>query len=162
MTIDKQISYVIVVIILSLGLLTAVPPILPERVVEPFTELEILGPNIKLGNYLEVVELGEPFTLYLHLGNHESRVMYYRVLAKFGGELDFASETEPMDAPVVARYDHFIPDDGNVTRKISLSATIVGRNRRLVFELYKFDEIIDDFVYSGEWVQLWINVTSPS
>jgi uncharacterized membrane protein len=161
MTVDKQLSYVIMLVILSLGLLTAIPPILPERVVEPFTELGILGPNMKLGDYPEVVEVGEPFTLYLYLGNHESRVMYYRTLVKFGSELDLVSETEPMDVPVIASYDHFIPDDSNVTRKISLSANILGDNRRLVFELYKFDEVIDDFAYSGEWVQLWMNVTSP-
>ncbi len=162
MTIDKQISYVIMIVIFSLGVLTAVPPILPERVVEPFTELGILGPNLKLGDYPDSVEVGESFTLFLYLGNHESRIMYYRTLAKFGGELSFASETEPMDAPVIAFYDHFILNDGNVTRQLSLSAEVVGTNRRLVFELYEYDESADDFVYSGEWVQLWMNVTSPA
>lgn len=149
-------------VILSLGVLTAIPPILPDRVVEPFTELGILGPNLKLGDYPDSVEAGESFTLFLYLGNHESRVMYYRTLVKFGGELSFASETEPMDAPVIASYDHFILNDGNVTRLLSLSADDVGTNRRLVFELYEFDEAVDDFVYSGEWVQLWMNVTSPA
>jgi len=162
MTIDKQISYVIMLVILSLGVLTAVPPILPERVVEPFTELGVLGPNMKLGDYPEEVEVGEPFTLFLYLGNRESRVMYYRTLVKFGSELSFASETEPMDAPVIASYDHVILNDDSVTRQLSLSADTAGSNRRLVFELYKYDEAVDDFVYSGEWVQLWMNVTSPA
>jgi uncharacterized membrane protein len=161
MTIDKQLTYVIMLVILSLGVLTAVPPILPDRVVEPFTELGILGPNLKLGDYPESVEVGESFTLYLYLGNHESRVMFYRTLVKFGGELSFASETEPMDAPVIASYDHVVLNENNVTRQMSLSAEITGTNRRLVFELYKYDEDAGDFVYSGEWVQLWMNVTSP-
>jgi uncharacterized membrane protein len=161
MTIDKQLTYVIMLVILSLGVLTAVPPILPDRVVEPFTELGILGPNLKLGDYPESVEIGESFTLYLYLGNHESRVMYYRTLVKFGDELSFASETEPMDAPVIASYDHVVLNENNVTRQMSLSAEITGTNRRLVFELYKYDEDAGDFVYSGEWVQLWMNVTSP-
>ncbi len=149
-------------VVLSLGVLTAVPPILPERVVEPFTQLDILGPNMKWGDYPEAVEVGEPFTLFLYLGNHESRVMYYRTLVKFGSELSFASETEPMDAPIIARYDHVILNDDSVTRQLSLSADTAGSNRRLVFELYKYDEDTNDFVYSGEWIQLWMNVTSPA
>ena len=74
---------------------------------------------MKLGDYPDSVEVGEPFTRFLYLGNHESRVMYYRTLVKFGGDLSFDSETEPMDAPVIARYDHVILNDDSVTRQLS-------------------------------------------
>lgn len=162
MTIDRKISYVLILVIASLSLLTAVPPILPERIVEPFSELGILGPNMKLGDYVEEVGVGEAFSLFLYVGNHEGRVMYYRTLVKVGREADFASETDPMDAPVLAEFEHVILNKGNSTTPVNLSIDRPGINSRLVLELYKYDEGVNDFVYSGQWVQIWMNVTAPT
>jgi len=161
-TIDRRISYVLILVIASLSLLTAVPPILPERIVEPFSELGILGPNMKLGDYVEEVEVGEPFSLFLYVGNHEGRAMYYRTLVKLGGQDDYATETDPMDAPVLADYEHVIMNKGNSTTPVTLSIGRPGINSRLVLELYKYDEDIHDFVYSGQWAQIWMNVTTPT
>ena len=162
MTLDKKITYVLILVIASLSLLTAVPPILPDRVVEPFSELGILGPNVKMSDYTEEVEVGEPFSLFLYVGNQEGRIMYYRTLVKVGDQMNFASETDPMDAPILARYEHVILNKDNSTTPVTLSIDRPGINSRLVLELYKYDEGVHDFVYSGQWVQIWMNVTAPT
>ena len=151
-----------ILVIASLSVLTAVPPILPDRIVEPFSEIGILGPNMKLGDYVEEVEVGEPFSLFLYVGNHEGRAMYYRTLVKLGEEEDYATETDPMDAPVLAKYEHVILNLANSTVPVTLSIDRPGINSRVVLELYKYDAAGHDFVYSGQWVQIWMNVTAPT
>ena len=134
---------------------------LADRVVEPFSELGVLGPNMKLGDYPREVGVGEDFGLYLYLGNHEGRSMYYRVLVKLGDQAVNVSDSEPMEAPAVAFYEAFLPDGGNETLPIVLSLAETGVNSRLVFELHGYDTEMDGFEYMGQWCQLWLNVTAP-
>ena len=157
---DERITYVLVAMILAVGGLTAVPPIIPERVVEPFSELGVLGPNMKLGDYPSEVVVGEAFDLFLYVGNHEGRVVYYRTLIKVGGLETNVSDTEPFDARVIDSIDLVLLDDRTMTVPLRLSLSEPGVNRRVVFELYKYDSDENGFIYSGEWLQMWVNVTS--
>ena len=159
--IDRQITYTIVFIIVSLGLLTAVPPIMPKRVVEPFSELGILGPNMKLGDYPSELSMGEHFELYLYNGNHEGRVTYYRTVVKVSDRSTNVSDTEPLNVPAIGNFDVVLADGQNATTPMILSLNEAGLNRRIVFELHKYDSGEGNFVYSGEWLQMWLNVTSP-
>ncbi|MHA1582085.1 MAG: DUF1616 domain-containing protein, partial [Candidatus Baldrarchaeia archaeon] len=54
------------------------------RVVEPFSQLAVLGPDKKLGGYPSEVRAGEKFKLYMYVGNQMGRVMYYIVYIKLG------------------------------------------------------------------------------
>ena len=83
---DERIQAVLMIIVLAYGVLTVAPVILGDRVVEPFSELGILGPEMKLGDYPREVALGDSVDLYLYLGNHEGNLMYYRVLVKQGDQ----------------------------------------------------------------------------
>ncbi|MEM1550585.1 MAG: hypothetical protein QXR13_01460, partial [Candidatus Bathyarchaeia archaeon] len=53
--------------------------ILSGRVVEPFSALGLLGPNMKIGDYPREVVVGVPFKLYLYVHNFEGRSVYYRI-----------------------------------------------------------------------------------
>jgi len=41
--------------------------------VEPFSELGLLGPDGKIGDYPREVEAGAPFSLNVYVGNHEGK-----------------------------------------------------------------------------------------
>ena len=73
MRIDEKIQAIIMAAFFVLGVLTGGPVLLGDRVVEPFSELGILGPNMKLGDYPRMVYLGENIDLYLYIGNHEGK-----------------------------------------------------------------------------------------
>ena len=66
MRLDEKIQAIIMIALLALGILTAAPVILGDRVVEPFSELGILGPNMKLGDYPREILSGENIDLYLY------------------------------------------------------------------------------------------------
>jgi len=162
MILDEKITYSLIALILALGSLTAIPPIIPERVVEPFSELGVLGPKMKLGDYPSEVSVGESFDLFLYVGNQEGRVLYYRTLIKVGGLETNVSDTEPFEGRLLDSVDLVLADGQNRTTPITLSLSETGVNRRVVFELYMYDRVGDGFVYSGEWLQLWLNVTISS
>ena len=157
----ERIQAALMIIILAYGVLVSAPVILGDRVVEPFTELGLLGPEMKLGDYPRMVEVGEPIDLYLYLGNHEGELMYYRVLVKQGDQSMNVSDTDPYEGGSLMQYDWVLNDESNNTMPISLRLTESGVNRRLVFELYKYEPASRMFAYDGIWVQLWMNVTNP-
>lgn len=154
---DERIQVAILVILAAYGVLVVAPVVLGDRVVEPFSELGLLGPEMKLGDYPSEVMVGGEFDLYLYLGNHMGELSYYRVYAKLGDSGLNVSDSTPYGGVVVEDYEYVLVDETNVTLPISLSLGEAGLNRRLVFELHRFDG--DDFVYDGIWIQLWLNVT---
>ena len=162
MRIDEKIRAAVVAGLLAYAVLTAAPVILGDRIVEPFSELGVLGPNMKLGDYPREVEAGEEMSLYLYLGNHEGRPTYYRVQAKLGDRSMNVSDAEPYPGVIISSYRHVLEDEANYTRPIVISVNDPGLNRRLVFELQKYDPDAGGFVYDGVWTQLWLNVTEPS
>ena len=87
--------------------------------------------------------------------------MYYRVLVKQGDQSMNVSDTDPYEGGSLMQYDLVLNDESNNTMPISLRLTESGVNRRLVFELYKYEPASRMFAYDGIWVQLWMNVTNP-
>lgn len=161
MRLDEKIQAVIMIALLALGILTAAPVILGDRVVEPFSELGILGPNMKLGDYPREILSGENIDLYLYLGNHEGTIIYYRVQAKLGDQSTNVSDTMPYQGEILSTYERVLDDENNCTIPISISLIETGINKRVVFELYEYKSEIREFEYEGNWVQLWVNVTEP-
>jgi uncharacterized membrane protein len=159
---DERIQVAIIAVLLGYAALTAAPIALGERVVEPFSELGLLGPYMKLGDYPRTVEAGEAIDLYLYLGNHEGSVQYYRVDAKVGDRMTNVSDTEPYPGTPVYRYERVLMDETNHTEPVTVSLSEPGENWRLVFELYRYDQEVRGFAYQGNWVQLWLNVTEPT
>jgi uncharacterized membrane protein len=159
--IDEDVRTVAVGLLLVIAGFTVFQAFFADRVVEPFSELGVLGPNMKLGDYPRVLEAGEPFDLFLYLGNHMGSVQMYRVLVKLGDRGLNVSDTEPYPAPVVVSYVAVLEDEHNVTMPITLSVPVEGVNLRLVFEMHRFDLDVGDWVYNNRWNQLWLNVTAP-
>ena len=145
--------------IVVVGVFTVSQAIFGDRVVEAFSELAVLGPDMKFGNYPSEVAAGEPFHLYLYVGNHEGKTMYYSVRIKLGDRSTFINETTSMEAPVLAGFERVLMEGENWTRPVSLSIDEAGTGRRLVFELWIYDEASDNFLYHGRWNQIWMNVT---
>ena len=162
MRIDEKIQAAIIIVLLGYAVLTAAPIILGDRIVEPFSELGVLGPNMKLGDYPREVVAGEEVRLYIFLGNHEGVPTYYRILVKEGDRSMNVSDTEPYPGASINILERILENESNYTRPVTISMREPGLNRRLVFELHKYDADSRSFVYDGIWTQLWLNVTEPS
>ena len=158
--IDEDIKTVIVGLLLVTAGFTVFQAFFADRVVEPFSELGILGPNLKIGDYPRELVVGEEFDLYLYTGNHMGSVQMYRVYVKLGNRGLNVSDTEPYGAPVLTYYDNVLGDKANNTSPITLSIPETGVNKRLVFEMHRYEE--GEWVYHERWNQLWLNVTEAN
>ncbi len=65
--------------------------ILPKNQGEQFSELGVLGPNMKLGDYPSQVVASDTLNLYVYVGNQMGIPMYYTVMVKLGNN-DTASK----------------------------------------------------------------------
>lgn len=159
---DEKIQAALMITLLLAAVLTAAPVILGDRVVEPFTELGVLGPNMKLGDYPRTIETGEPLNLYLYIGNHEGTLSYYRVMVKRGIQSLNVSDSTPYPGETIINIEKLLENEENNTSPITFSLNEPGINQRIVFELYKYSTQTRNFEYDGIWVQLWVNVTMPT
>ena len=161
MIIDDEVKAVSLAVIVVVGVFTASQALLGGRVVEPFSELAVLGSNMKIGDYPGEILTGEAFKLYLYVGNHEGKTMYYSVLVKLGDSSTPVNETRPMQVPIMAKFERVLLNGENWTRPLTLSIDEEGVGQRVVLELWTYDGSVNDVNYSGQWNQIWINVTQP-
>jgi len=159
MLISGEVWAVILAIIL-VGVVFAISQaIWANRVVEPFSELGVLGPHMKIGDYPSEVVAGDTFKLYIYVGNHMGKPMLYTVLIKL------CNKTTPVDpAPVepMMSFTHALLDNETWIFPINVTLTDVGLNWRLVFELWAYNPDTDRVEYLGLSCWLWINVTAPA
>jgi len=158
--IDEEVRAVVLAIVVLGGALAVSQAITAGRVVEPFSALGTLGPNMKIGDYPKEVLAGEPFRLYLYVENHEGKAMYYRVLEKVGDNSSIVNETVPADLPVLASYEVILAHGGNATVPADVAIGTPMQGAKLIFELWAVGPDGSPY-YTGRWNHLWINVTSP-
>lgn len=159
--VDEEVTAVILAVLVVVGVFAVSKTVFAGRVVEPFSELAVLGPNKKIGDYPRELVVGQPFNLCIYIGNHEGRVMYYRVIVKLGDRASNVSDAQPLDAPILASHESILMHGGNQTMPVTLSLADTGLNLRLVFELHVHNWEKDDFEYHRRWCQLWLNVNRP-
>jgi len=160
--IDEDIKLGVVAVLLTLSGLTVFRVAFADRIVEPFSELGILGPGMKIGDYPKVLEVGQDLHLNLYIGNQEGEVMYYRVMAKLGTREMNVSDENPFDGHVIASYEMVLMNGFNVTMPVILKLNETGTNLRLVFEMHRYDPKLGAWTYHYRWNQLWLNVTNTN
>lgn len=158
--IDEEVRAAVLAVVVLSGLVAVSQAITAGRVVEPFSAIGTLGPNMKIGDYPKEVLAGEPFRLYLYVENHEGRAMYYRVLEKVGDNSTLVNETVPADLPAVASYEVILLHGENSTVPADIVLDAPAQDAKLIFELWAVGPD-GALYYTGRWNHLRINVTSP-
>ncbi|MBS7605944.1 MAG: DUF1616 domain-containing protein [Candidatus Bathyarchaeia archaeon] len=158
---DEEVLAVLAAIAIIAAIFAASQTLYAGRVIEPFSELGLLGPYGKIGDYPRNVVAGSPFQLNIYVGNHEGRAIYYRILMKIGNESSVINASTPLSAEPI--MDVRVVLGHNSSKIIPISVTLYepAVNARLVFEMWVYDEDSGIFKYHGRWNQLWINVTGP-
>ena len=152
-------AWAVVMAVILVGAVFAASQIITAgRVTEPFSELGVLGPKMKIGDYPRTVIVGEKFRLYLYVGNHMGKPIYYVVFVKLGNA---STPVDPMPVEPFMRLDLILMHGENRTVPVDIGLTESGVDKRLIFELWVYNSTVKDFTYHGRWCQLWLNVTAP-
>jgi uncharacterized membrane protein len=156
---DEEVLAVLTAIIIVVGVFAGAQALSIGRVVEPFSELGLLGPSGKIGGYPREAVAGMPILLNVYVGNHEGRTMYYRILVKVGDKSSTINSSIPLSAEPLT--DIRVILGHNSSRIIPVNITLYEPtvNARLILEMWVYDEAAGGFKYHGRWNQLWINVT---
>lgn len=154
---DEEVLAVLAAILVVSAVFAVAYTINYGRVVEPFSELGILGSKGKIGDYPREVLVGRPFPLNVYVGNHEGRAMFYKILVK---HIPGSNVTPPI--PVDPILEVRVILQHNSSRIIPIWITLYEPmvRSRLIFEMWVFNESIGGFAYKGIWNQLWLNVSS--
>ena len=156
---DRETATLALAVVTMLAVLAAVYPILPSNG-EAFSELGVLGPNQKIAGYPTNVAVGQQFTLFVYVGNHEGQAEYYQVMMKEGNQGTVVSNSTSAEIPAVQTNSLVLGDNSSTISPVSLSMHTAGDNQRLIFELWMLNSTTGSFAYTGLWAQLWMNVTS--
>lgn len=141
-------------IVVSMLLYTAVTG--PPR--ESFSVISILGPYGKAADYPTDVKVGETIDMYILVENHENRVEYYVVRFKLGDVNTVISDNQPATLSTRKTYQQILDDKEAWQFPLEVSINEKGDDHRLIFELWRYNENIGDIEYTGNWVQVWLDV----
>ena len=156
---DKETAVLALAVVTVLAVLAAVYPIIPANN-EPFSELGVLGQAQKIGGYPTTVAVGQHFTLFVYVGNHEGRAEYYQVLVKEGDQATVVTNSTSANLSPVLTSSLILEDNSSSIFPASLVMSAPGLSQRLIFELWMFNSTTTSFTYTGLWNQIWLNVTS--
>ena len=158
--IDDEIKISAIIIIIISAIIVIYPLVSSTRKVEPFSYLNILNAE-GLPVFPKSVVVGENLNFNIEIGNYEGKPEYYKIFVKIGDQTSNVSDIIPFNAPIIGSYEMIVENNHNSTKSMNLNLLAGGINRRIVFELYKYDINVDSFTYYG-WTQVWLNVTTTS
>jgi uncharacterized membrane protein len=157
--IDDKVKAGLLAMIIVLGLLTAGQYWLDHRVVGPFSELSVLGPDKVIGGYPSSVSAGQNVSLYVYVCNHEGQVKYYDVRVKLGNFTTVVNETTWASLASAFDYRVILRDGENSTFPMQLAFSQPANNTKVIFELWELDPASGAFRYAGLFGQILLNVT---
>ena len=155
----EEVCAVILGLTVIIALVATVPYFLPRSTSEPFSELGILGPNMQLGDYPTQTVAGQAVNLYVYVGNQMGQPMYYTVMVKLGNN---NTATDPSPITPTQQFASVLPNNGTWTFPVNATLTQPGLNQRIIFELWTYNQTINQVQFSETWGQVWLNVTAPA
>ncbi len=128
-------------------------------VAEGFTAIGLLNEHCKIGEYPQVVFLGERLPLCIYLFNYEGEPLVMQVRFKIvANTTEMPTNTTPSPAPVLAEYTRALYHNQSalihVRVPIEAPPSLVGGNVTLVFELWTLNPETGNWTYTGRWVHL--------
>lgn len=155
----EEICAVILAATVIIALVATAPLFLPKNTSGQFSELGILGPTMQFGDYPSQVVEGQTVSLYVYVGNQMGQPIYYDVMVKLGN-----NDTTVNPAPLtpIQQFSSVLPSNGTWTFPVNVTITQPGLNQRVIFELWAYNQTINQMQYNQKWVQIWLNVTAPA
>ncbi len=114
---------------------------------------------MKLGDYPHQVVASDTVNLYCYVGNQMGSPIYYTIMVKLGNN-DTAVNPAPI-API-QQFSQILPNNQTWTFPVNVTLTQPGLNQRIIFELYLYNQTLNQNQYQQTWGQIWLNVTAPA
>jgi hypothetical protein len=155
----EQVCGAILVVAVIVALVATMPLFLPKNNSRQFSEFGILGPNMQLDDYPKEIVAGQTINFYGYVGNQMDKPMYYDVMVKLG---DNNTAMDPASIAPVEQFTSVVPNNGTWTFPLNVTLTEPSLNQRIIFELWIYNQTINQMQYHHRWGQVWLNITAPA
>ena len=132
--------------------------LLPKSQNEHFSELGVLGENMKLGDYPSQIVASETIHLSAYVGNQMSTPIYYTVMVKLGNN---NTQVNPAPLTPIQQFSQIVPTNQTWSFPVDITFAKAGVNQRIIFELWTYNATLNQNQYTQRWGQIWLNVTAP-
>lgn len=129
---------------------------------EHWATLGLLNEECKIGKYPKTVINGSSQNLCIYVANYMGKPVYYKVIYKVGNRDTLPTNTTPSPSKPLTFWEGVLGDKDNVTIPIRVPVVVQGplpREVALIFELWLYDTGAYEWVYSGRWGHVYVNVT---
>ncbi|MHA1377859.1 MAG: hypothetical protein ACTSRG_05715 [Candidatus Helarchaeota archaeon] len=130
--------------------------------VQRFSAIGVLDGSGGTTSYTKSAPVNTTLNYTVSVVNQEDMTLYYRVIIKYGNESTINSLLHPSKnvSTELTHFDVILPNDLLVFHKISFQIPKVQNNTKIIFELWKYVPLVHQFIYSGMWNHLWVNITT--
>ncbi|MEM3938324.1 MAG: DUF1616 domain-containing protein [Desulfurococcaceae archaeon] len=128
---------------------------------EQWTALGLLG-ECKIGKYPKTAVNGSLQDLCIYVANYMGKPVYYKVIYRVGDQEALPTNTTPSPSEPLAFWIGVLGNKDNATVPVKVPITVRGplpRKVALIFELWLYDTGTHEWIYSGRWVHVYVNVT---
>jgi uncharacterized membrane protein len=114
---------------------------------------------MQLGDYPSQIVASETVHLFGYVGNQMGEPMYYTVMVKLGNN---DTAVNPAQITPLQQFSQVVPSNQTWTFPVDITLTKSGVNQRIIFELWIYNQTINQNQYNDRWGQVWLNVTAPA
>ncbi|MFP3216692.1 MAG: DUF1616 domain-containing protein [Vulcanisaeta sp.] len=151
---DSEVLSVVLAIVIVLVTFVAAQSFVGANT-QPFTAIAILGPSGKIGGYPSTVLIGQPINLYIYVYNHMGVPTWLVVRLYVTNNTGLEP---PLNITPIAVYQRILLNNESWLIPITITLNSTG-TYRLIGELWMYSPSNLTLTYTGNYVQLWINVT---
>jgi len=121
----------------------------------------LLNEECKIGDYPKIARNNSNLILCIYVANYLGRPGYFKVVYKLTTRETLPTNTTPSPESNLREWRLVLGDNENKTFLVSIPVyTLRGETRvTLVFELWLYDNPSKEWIYTGRWVHLYINIT---
>lgn len=153
--------FAVVIAITIVGSAIGVAQIVRPDIVEPFTALGLLNPELKIGDYPKHIYPGQNITLGIFIYNHRPYPILAQIRYKIGTNNTIPTSTAPSPEPTIKVFEFLVGVKENITQRIVVSIPMsipISGKAALIFELWVYDIDRNEWVYTGIWNHLYVEV----
>lgn len=161
--IDEEVFAVILAVSVVASAVGIAVVLRPETV-EPFTAIGLRSKDCVIGDYPNVASNNSFLNLCISVLNYMGKPIYYRVIYKIGDRETLPTNTTPSQREQVLTWMGVLGDKRNATMLIEIPVYTrepLPNRVALIFELWLYDAESAQWVYTGRWTHLYINITPP-
>lgn len=156
---DEEVFAVIIAISI-VGSAIAIAQIVRPGLLESFQALGLLNEELKIGDYPKIVYPGQNLTLNIFIYNHRPYPILVQIRYKIGNSSTIPTRDRPSVEPVIKVFEFLVDTKENIVQRIDIPIAITKPSNTvaLIFELWIYDIDKREWVYTGVWNHVYVDI----